>query len=561
MLKRLSIKDFILIEELDIDFMSGFHVLTGETGAGKSIVIGALMQLLGAKASRELIRSSCDKAFLQAYFDLELSDLANLYGLDEKGAGELIISKEILGAGKSISRVNGVMLSARELKEVAGHLVSAVGQDDKLKIFDIKEQLKILDAFITEEARELKHEVAGLYRKHRELSAELESLGELDQRALMREQDLLRYQMSEIDEAALGDRDEDIEAEYKKMKNAEIILSKLSEASYVLDNSEEGGLATQLQAVARVLEGLLTLEPRLKSSIDLIRDMGYTLRDVYGDLERLSSSYLFEEADFIELERRLDMLNGLKKKYGNSLAEILAYRRGLDQTLLDLEEMATKKGRLEARLAEIEEMYKERALRLSHMRQETSETLAGQVSLSLRDLSFSSPAFRVEFRPRKGINEDGQDEVSFMVRLNSGMDFSELRKVASGGEASRIMLALQEVLAGLYAPPLLIFDEIDAGLSGHAAKALAEKLYKVSRQHQVILISHSLQVALYADHQYLISKEDDGTKTVTNVKLLDEEQRIAELCRLIGTSSDSEGLIHEAKIMIDSVKKIKKKIQ
>lgn len=561
LLKRLAIRDFILIEELDIDFMSGFHVFTGETGAGKSIIIGALMQLLGAKSSKDLVRSSCEKASLQAYFDLEKSTLAGLYGLDDEGAGELIITKEISSGGKSLSKVNGLMLSARELKEIASQLVMAVGQDDKLRIYDTKEQLKILDTFLSEEAKSLKTEVSSLYSKYRDMEAELEELSSLDERALAREKDLLEYQMNEIDEANIREADEDVEADYKKMKNAEFILSKLGEASYILDNSEDMSLTSSLSSLIRTLEGLESYEPKLKASLAQLRDVNYIVRDVYSDLESVSSSYQFEEGDFIELEKRLDLINGLKKKYGNTMGDILAYRDDLNERIASLEELAVKRDKLELELQRTAALYRVEAGKLSAHRKKTAEQLSLAVSKSLKDLSFTSPEFRVAFHPRKDLAEDGLDEVDFMVRLNSGLDFSELKKVASGGEASRIMLALQEVLAGIYAPPLLIFDEIDAGLSGHAAQALAEKIYKVSKNHQVLLVSHSLQVALYADYQYLISKEDDGKRTLTNVKLLNEEERVGELCRLIGTSSESEGLMAEAKKMIDSVKKIKKKIQ
>lgn len=558
MLKRLSIRDFILIDELDIDFMSGFHVLTGETGAGKSVIIGALMQVLGAKASRDLVRPSCEKAVLQASFDLEHSALKGLYGLDQEGAGEIVISKEILAGGKSISKVNGLMSSAKELRDLASQLVSAIGQDDKLKIYDAKEQLKLLDAFISDEAREIKSEVASLFYEYKDCEAELAALSSLDERALAREKDLLLYQIKEIDEADLSESDRELEDEYRRMKSAELVLTKLGEATYIIDNSDEGGISSAVQSLIRSLESLLNIEPGLKQSLDQMRDFNYGLRDVYSDLEKRSASYLFREEDFYALEKRLDMLNGLKKKYGTTLDDIFQYRASLDERMEELEDVASKRVGLERELREIESLYELKAWALSEMRRETALALSKAVSVSLKDLSFVSPEFKVDFRSKTGLHQDGKDEIEFMVRLNSGLDYSALKKVASGGEASRIMLALQEVLAEVYAPPLIIFDEIDAGLSGHAAQALAEKIYKVSRKHQILLVSHSLQVALYADHQYLISKEDDGIKTHTTVKLLDEEERVAELCRLIGTSSESEGLLSEAKKMMDSVKMIKK---
>lgn len=562
MLKRLSIRDFILIEELDIDFMSGFHVLTGETGAGKSIIIGALMQLLGAKASKDLVRSGCTKSSLQASFDLEESTFVNLYGLDERGSGELIITKEILSTGKSITKVNGLMLSMRELKELSTHLVSAVGQDDKLKIYDTKEQLKVVDAFLSEDARLLlKKEVASLYAEFKKLESELEELKDLDERAIAREKDLIQYQISEIDEAELKKDDEDIETSYKKMKNSETILAGLGEASYLIDNGDEGGLSAMIQTVIKTLEGLASLEDRVEDSIEALKEVNYSLRDSYADLERIAASYQFEEADFMQLEKRLDLLNSLKKKYGNSLEEILAYREKLDERLLELDTLSKRRGVLEEEMLRLRERYADKAGLLSLERKKSCLDLSHEVSSSLKDLSFVNAEFRVDFNSKTGVYEDGTDEVEFMVRLNSGMDFAPLKKVASGGEASRIMLALQEVLAGSYAPPLLIFDEIDAGISGRAAMALAERIYRVSKAHQVILISHTLQVALYADHQYLIKKEDDGEKTHTEVKLLTDEERVQEVCRLIGTSSESKGLMEEAKKMIDSVKKIKKKIK
>lgn len=561
MLKRLAIKDFIIIKKLEIDFTEGLNVLSGETGAGKSIILGALLQLLGAKSSKDLIRPSGNSSLLQAIFELEHSDLKNIYELDENGSGELIISKEIISSGKSVSKINGVFVSQKELRELASALVSVYGQDDKLKIYDKSEQLKILDAYMREEGATERAELKKLSSDYKNKLKELNALTDMDERAVLREITLLEFQADEIDKAELKSDDELIEERCKLMKNSEHLISGLSEVCNLLDNTDESGASNRLQQAIKALDKLRKYDESLSGSIVKLNDLSYAISDIFRDLERNAGSYNFDESDFEQLERRLDTLNNLRKKYGTTLSDVELYRESLDEKINALKSLSVRKTELSSELDKIERQYDICSEKLSSLRKKYASELALATSLSLRDLNFNNADCKVKFEEKKAMSENGKDEVEFMVRLNSGLPYAPLKKVASGGEASRIMLALQEQLAGVYSSPLMIFDEIDAGLSGNAAIALAEKIYKVAGEHQIILISHNLQLALYADNQYLIRKYDDGNETSSEIKLLTEDERAKEICRLIGASLETEGMLKEAAQMLTSVNKIKERIR
>lgn len=560
MLSRLIIENFIIIDRLEIDFAEGFNVLSGETGAGKSIVIGGLMQIIGARSSKELIRKGCELSFLQAFFDLKSSNLSGRFGLDENGAGELIISREINQNGKSYSKINGELVPLKLIKDISAEIISVFGQDDRALLFSDAEQLAILDAYIGKDAIELKQNVRDLAKSYKDILHSISTLEHVDMAAIERERDNIAFQIADIDAAQLCEADEDIEDRYNKAKNYKNIIENAAGAAYMLDNDDEGSAIKYLQMAADNLSASQKYDEYFVEILESIEDLRYRLIDLSSDLTRYINRLESDPEHLRDLEKRLDEVNSLKRKYGNSIDDINKFRSDLDDRLEDLADLGQRRESLNSALSDVLIEYEVAANKLSELRLSRSKTLSKDIQNSLMDLSFKNAEFKVFFSKRDSVNDLGCDKIEFMVKLNAGSDFAQLRKVASGGELSRIMLAIQEVLGNSYKTPIMVFDEIDTGVSGAAANAMAKKLYKVSKEHQVFCISHLLQVTLYADAHYLIEKNEANSKTNTSISLLDDDGRVAEVYRMLSVGEDLPSLKLDAAEMLESAQRQKNEI-
>lgn len=554
------IKDFVIIDEMRVDFENGFNVITGETGAGKSLIIGAILQISGARMDQSLIRKGADKAVIEAQFFVSNSSLKNEFDLDENGSGEMILTRELHTNGKSLAKINNRMVSNQILKNVASELISVFGQHDKVKLFDDREQLKILDGFVLPGKESLYEAVSNLSKRHKALLSEKKALAFEDEAAVEREKELILYQMNDIDSVHLTEEDESIEEAFEKVKHSQSILESLSLSRFYLENEEERSLLNLLNLLIKTMDGISAFDKDYVSLIEKLEDLKYAFLDIQHFLDVQIDSFDKDPALLFKLEKRLDEINLLKKKYGPGLEDIQKFRASLEEKLLALDSVHGRREALEEELRRVEEEYFAKAAELSQLRKAKALEISKEISQNLQDLNFKSAEFQIQFASTGRIDAEGSDRIEFMVKINTGSDFAPLRKVASGGELSRVMLAIQESVAKAYHIPVLIFDEIDTGISGKAASAMAKKMYSVSLTHQLIVVTHLLQVALFGDHHYLIEKKDEEESTVTRLSLLDKEHRIDEVYRLISTGEESVELKEEAKKMIKNAEETKLRI-
>ncbi len=540
MLSRLSISNFIIIDELEVDFNSGFNVITGETGAGKSIILGAVEVLLGKKVGKNVIKKGGKPALIQAVFERE----------DE----EFIITREIRDSGKSIAKVNGEIVSISELKKITEGLVTIFAQDDKLKFLSSAEQLRLYDSYVFSDSLKLL-ELRKLSLSISDIRDKLLSISD-DSEKLNREKDFIEFQMKEIDDANITQEDESLDEELDYYENIKGIM-KAHDDIYSVFEGGDYSVFDMLSKVENRLSYLSGFGKEYVEKLESFNDMYYGLKDISSDLNRIVNNIYVDEEKAYNLEKRRDLINTLKLKYGNSLEEIQCYREKLEDDYQNIINAQHRRDHLATDLDNLIDTYKKLALEISTCRKEHIENFETMVTSELQDLNFKEAVFKIDMSSDETISLTGYDRLKFMVKLNSGLDFEELKKVASGGELSRIMLAIWQVISSVYDVPLLIFDEIDTGVGGMTANALAEKLYNVSKHHQIISVSHLLQMAIYADHHYYIEKQDDGKSVSVSIAELNDDEIIDEIQRLIGRR-DSDGLRDEAVRMLEEVRNKKK---
>ena len=541
MLQRLCIHHVALIEELEIEFGEGFNVLTGETGAGKSIIIDAVNLALGERASRELIMHDAAKAKVEAVFS-EVNTPALNSLLEENGieadADELILSRELSAAGKNICRVNGTLVTIAILKKISDQLVDIHGQHEHQSLLDPQTHIAYLDACATgaEKEKAMVAQAAAAY--HALLRENRNAVMPEEERA--RQIDLLDYQLKEIDAAKLSaEEEEQLLKERSVLMNAEKIMAALEEG-YTLLHAEQGALS-QIEQAKRDLETIEAYDSayadighRMADAYYSLEDIGYALRDARNGFE-------FDASRLAEVENRLDFIAGLKRKYGPEVSDVLAYRDNAAQKLQALTNAAENQAELQKKIDESVQTYRKHAAALSEISKKTAESLQKEILKQLGDVGMNKAEFRVEFKefgaPR--FSENGEDEIEFLLSANPGEPCKPLSKVASGGELSRIMLAFKTILADRDAVPTLIFDEIDTGISGKMASVVGGKMVTIASAHQVLCITHLPQIAALADIHYLIQKQDDGKTTRSYVKLLDEEGCISRLSDMMSGEADS----------------------
>ncbi len=555
MLEVLHIENIAIIEEADIRFEAGFNALTGETGAGKSIVIDALSAVLGQRTSRELIRTGADKAFVSAIFSgVEPSLLAEL-GITPEEDGSLLLQREIHSDGKSVCRIGGRPVTVGQLKALGSRLLNIHGQHDGQQLLDEEEHLRFLDSFGRTE--HLFNAYTEKYNRFTEIQRKMQSL-QMDESEKARRVDTLTYQIGELERAQLrAGEEEELSARRNLLRNAEKLISAVSEADYALNGDDSGdgalGLLRRAQdaigAVRHLDDGYAALYQRLEALYSEAYDVAATVED-------RRESFDFSPNELDEVESRMDQLYRLKKKYGPSVEDMLAYLERCRAELEQIEYAGDTLIRLERDLAKAEQAALDAAERLSQGRRQATEQLSAQILEELRQLDMGKIRFAADMA-KKPLGPDGIDQVRFLMSANVGEELRPIHKIASGGELARIMLAMKNVLSEQDMVGTMVFDEVDTGVSGRAAQKVAEKMARISRRKQVLCVTHLPQLAAMADTHFSVEKGEQNGRTYTAVQRLDREQRRQELARLTGGSHVSQTMLDGAEELLAEAEKFR----
>ncbi len=544
MLLELRVKNLALIEKAEVSFKDGLNILTGETGAGKSIIIGSVNMALGAKASRDMIRQGADCAYVELIFsvdDEEKQRLLKDMDVDLPEDNTLIITKKIMPA-RSVSKVNDETVTAGKLKEITSLLIDIHGQHEHQSLMYRSKHLQILDDYAKSRTTPLKQEIAGIFAQYQKLSKKLSEMN-LDQEGRLREADFCRYEIEELERAELKEGEEEtLTADYRRLKNAQKIMEQLSEAYEIMENAR---IDFALKAVDTAAE----YDPELSGIRDQMYDADAVISDASHDIREYMDRFSFDEEEFVRIQERLDLIHNLQAKYGESTAVILKKLEEKRRRLEELENYDLVKQETEEKWRQCGKKLENLCGKLSEARKEEAEKLTEKISRGLEDLNFMDVRFSMEFSRLPQYGPGGYDEAEFMISTNPGMPVRPLGTVASGGELSRIMLAIKAVLADTDDIPTLIFDEIDTGISGRTAQKVSEKLAYIAGTHQVICITHLPQIAAMADAHFEIAKKSDGEITTTFIQELDEEQMIGELARLLGGAQITEAVYDNAREM------------
>ncbi len=542
MLQELHIKNLILIEEEEISFLPGLNILSGETGAGKSIILGALSLALGGRASRDVIRDDSHDALVEATFTAsdEVKELLASYDIEV--SDEVVLTRKISG-DKSVARINGETVPAGRLREVGALLIDIYGQHEHQSLLHRTKHLELLDAFMGEAVRPLLDEVSSAYREYAGLKKEL-SEADVDESERLRELSFLEHEVEEISGAQLSPgEDETVEEEYRRLASAQKISDALSGAYGEISGGAADGISRALREVSEVSD----LDPAISGIASALSDAESIISDAARSLSSYISDMERDAGRFAEVESRLDTINLLKSKYGRTIEEVLLALDEKSQRIKKLQDYDEYLDKLRDKLALAEDKLSGLSDKLSDMRKKAAAELCSAVSEVLGQLQFLDAKFVMEFSKKETYSANGFDEAEFMMSANPGEPIRPLSAIASGGELSRVMLAIKTILAKKDTIDTLIFDEIDAGISGRTAQAVSEKIYLVARERQVICITHLPQIAAMADHHYLIEKEAVDGGTISSIHALYGDEITSELSRLIGGAEITETTMESAR--------------
>lgn len=529
MITTLNIKNIGIIEDLCIDLNKGLNVLTGETGAGKTLIIDSLQIISGGRFSKDMIR----KGETNSYVEIAIYDERSI--LEDKN---IVVSREINASGKNVCKINGRMVTVNELKEFMSSYIEIHGQNDNQKILDEKEHLRYLDSFSGEKNEKLLKAYREIYDEYLENKKDLErNYG--DEKERQRKLDLLTYQIKEIDEAKLkSNEDEELEQRRKVILNAEKITENLKEADQLI---EENAVSSISMAI-RSLEKIEIIDEKYKDVVSNLKNVYYELQEVSRDISESKSEMYFDEEERNYTEERLDLIKSLKRKYGNTIEEIIEYRKEIEKEIEYIENLEENNAKIREKIETHRIEMDELAAKMNEIRIKSARELSGKINEELVDLEMKNAKINIHVDSIEEYTKTGKNKVEMFIQTNIGEDEKELIKIASGGELSRIMLAIKKVLTLTDNTPILIFDEIDTGISGNAANSVAKKLRVISNAHQVMVISHLPNIAAAGDFNYFISKISDEKRTKTSVKLLEEDLVLNEIARI------SAGEITEASL-------------
>lgn len=549
MLIELQVKNLALIEEAQIEFGEGLNILTGETGAGKSIIIGSINMALGQKTSRDIIRNGADFAYVELIFqvnDPEKKKRLQSMDIEPDEDGLLIVSKKITPS-RSISKINNETVTAARLREITSILIDIHGQHEHQSLLYKSKHLEILDAYIRQNSLELKKRLAAAYNSYNVFKRKLEDYS-MDQDSRLREIDFCKFEIEEITAASLAEgEEEELSAQYRRMVNSQKITSGLSAAYQALQQDTVGIALRQVQDIAHYDNALEEIQVQLNDADDILSQAGRAMSDYIESMN-------YDDAEFHEIEARLDQIRSLQAKYGASVSQILEQLEQKQRRLEELLDFDRLRQETEVQLKEAEEILKAFCEELSDMRRQAARELTAEISQALEDLNFLDVNCVMEFTRLDHYSSEGWDQVEFLISTNPGEPLKPLGMVASGGELSRIMLAVKTVLADSDDIPTLIFDEIDTGISGRTAQRVSEKLKIIARGHQVICITHLPQIASMADTHFEIAKAYDGQTTRTTIRPLDEKASVEELARLLGGAEITDTVLNHAREMKEMAK-------
>ena len=560
MLVSLHVKNLALIEEAEVQFYDGLNLLTGETGAGKSIVIGSINYALGAKADHDVIREGAEYALVELVFqvsDPEQRKQILQMDLPMEEDGIIILTRKIM-PGKSIMKVCGETVSAKQVKELAGILIDIHGQREHQTLLQSKKCLMLLDDYCGEELEAQKKEIGQYYKECAECKKELEQLS-FDDSARQREISLAEYEVNEIISANLKiSEDEELEKQFHKMQNFKRIADSLNRANAYLDGENEG-IINQLGYVIHEVNQAAGMDEGLSSVLEQFSDAESLINGASRELSDYMENATFSEQEYNETAERLDCINHLKSKYGASIEQIISYGEKRQEELDKLKDLGNYTEQLKDKISALETKMNSAAGKAHKIREKQAEVLSAQIQETLEDLNFLKVSFAVSVEQKEECGADGYDEVDFMISLNPGEKMRSLKDVASGGELSRIMLALKTVFARKDKIETLIFDEIDTGISGKTAWKVAEKMAILGKEHQVICITHLPQIAAMADTHYLIQKEESRGKTLTSISQLNNSEMITEIARLLGTDNITDTVLKNAEELKNMANQTKQK--
>lgn len=547
MLIHLHVKNLALIEDIEVEFGPGLNILTGETGAGKSVLLGSMQLILGGRTARDMIRTGASCALVELLFQVEnkkAEQALNSLGIfTEKG--QVLLSRKIMD-GRSINKINGETCTVGQMKAAAECLLDIHGQHEHQSLLYQEKQLEILDAYGREKIRPAKEAVRQSYEEYRKYMRALKEL-DTDEEQRNREKAFLEFEISEIEKAHLvPGEDEELETLYRRLNNGKLILETLQSVHSLTGYDSGQGAGEAVGTGVRELLRVTEYDTQLESMAETLQEIDGLLNDFNRELSSYVEDLSFDDETFYETEKRLDQINGLKAKYGRTIEEILEYQNTQQQKLEKLARY--EENFLEARqnLKKAEEQLEKDSYVLSEIRKDYSKTLTEKIIEGLRDLNFLDVKFRIDFQRKQEFTDNGYDSIEYEISTNPGESVKPLGRIVSGGELSRIMLAIKAILADRDQIETLIFDEIDTGISGRTAQKVSEKMAVIGSCHQVLCITHLPQIAAMADTHFEIEKHQKGSETITEIHPLGERESVRELARLLGGAEITEAVLKNA---------------
>ena len=544
MITTIHIKNIGIIDDLSIDLNQGFNVLTGETGAGKTLIIDSLAIISGGRFSKEMIRKGQDHSYIEACIFMPENEKA----ID----GNIIVSREVYSNGRNSCKINGRLVTVAELKEFMKNIIDIHGQNDNQTILDKSSHIGYLDSFVGEKLSIIKENYRNLYSRYIGIVQELNA-NYGDDKEKQRKLDLLRYQLNEIENANLkAGEDEKLEEQRKLILNSE----KISENLVLADNSLSEQAIDAINTAIRALEKIDNIDEKYNEKLSELKNVYYDVQEISRDINIMKEDVYFDEEERNEIEERLDIIFSLKRKYGNSISEILKYKQDIENEIYEIENVDEINNKLKKELNDIKVKMFELSQKMNEIRTKKAKELSDKINVELQDLEMKNARFnaKVEFDANADFNKNGLDNVEFLITTNVGDEEKPLIKIASGGEMSRIMLAIKSVLADVDKIPVLIFDEIDTGISGKAAKVVSQKMEKIARKHQILVITHLASIAARGDYNYYIYKEVQEGSTRTKVRKLEENEVIEEIARIASGEVTKTAIEHAKELRKNKLK-------
>ncbi|MEF9997555.1 MAG: DNA repair protein RecN [Lachnospiraceae bacterium] len=558
MLQNVHVKNLALIDEIEVDFQPGLNILTGETGAGKSIILGSIMLALGGRYSKDILRQGVEYGLVELSFYIskpeQIQQLKDMDLFLEEGV--LVLSRRLM-EGRSISKINGETVPITMLKEVAGILIDIHGQHEHQSLLQKKNHFLILDAFSKDKIEQLSCQVATTFQTYRSCKKELEE-ATVGEKTRVKELELLTYETEEIRKSNLTvGEDEELEQQYHRMSNGKKIVECIGKAYEHTMGATDVNASENISRAIRCFQEVIEYDAEAKELYQQLLDIDGLLNDFNRELSEYYKSFEFSSEEFSEVETRVNELNHLKSKYGDSIEGILEYCDEKERRLEQLKDYDTYLLSLEENYQKSKKILALNSKKLTEIRKERATVLENQIKQGLLELNFSEVQFKIEFSELEDYTVHGKDEIEFKISMNPGESLKPLVNVASGGELSRIMLAIKTVLADKDEIETLIFDEIDTGISGRTAQKISEKMAVIGRKHQVICITHLAQIAAMADAHYAIEKQVEEGVTKTKISLLDSNESINELARILGGAKITDTVIQNAMEMKELAKSVK----